>query len=424
MTDEISFSQEAQLALELLQSNRTLEATHAFERLTVSWAGRVEAWNYLGYVYALQGRHNESAEALKRGLAITPSHTNTNTDLSVAYINLGRYEEAAEILIELSKHTSESDRGNAKKRLSYVLKKIKDRDFIKKVTPELVECFSNDSEIMDVCWKYVYQSAQNTDCIPALDAYLKTCPNDAYAREVMAYVMFVAGKFKQSGQEFETLLSTLRPLKDRAERFHKNYNEGIIATRMPPTSKRRKRFENLVYHLHDTLNLQGDIAECGMFRGLSSYLICKTVAAENPDYRGDDFYGFDSFEGLSEPTSHDLKDKHKKPNTKKGDFSASLEQVKANLSAFPNVTLLKGWIPERFSEVSDKEFRFVHVDVDLYQPSKDALEFFYPRLVSKGKIVCDDYNWPGQAEAVDEFCMAHKIKVEKSKTDQAILTKE
>jgi hypothetical protein len=44
--------------------------------------------------------------------------------------------------------------------------------------------------------------------------------------------------------------------------------------------------------------------------------------------------------------------------------------------------------------------------VDLYQPTYDSLDFFFPRLVKGGVIVCDDYNFsnfPGAKLAWDEY---------------------
>ena len=45
------------------------------------------------------------------------------------------------------------------------------------------------------------------------------------------------------------------------------------------------------------------------------------------------------------------------------------------------------------------------MDVDLYNPTKAGLEFFYPRLASGGVIIIHDYNpdWPGIMKAVDDF---------------------
>jgi hypothetical protein len=56
--------------------------------------------------------------------------------------------------------------------------------------------------------------------------------------------------------------------------------------------------------------------------------------------------------------------------------------------------------------VKDKRFSFVHVDVDLYQPTLDSMEFFCPRLNNGGILLCDDYVsslCPGAIRAIDEF---------------------
>jgi O-methyltransferase len=69
-----------------------------------------------------------------------------------------------------------------------------------------------------------------------------------------------------------------------------------------------------------------------------------------------------------------------------------------------------GWIPTRFHDAGDRRFAFVHIDVDLEQPTRDSIEFFYPRLNPGGILLCDDYGFaacPGATRAIDEF-LAHK----------------
>lgn len=56
--------------------------------------------------------------------------------------------------------------------------------------------------------------------------------------------------------------------------------------------------------------------------------------------------------------------------------------------------------------MENKTFALVHVDVDLYQPTLDSLEFFFPRLLPGGILVCDDYgsgSYPGARTAMDEY---------------------
>jgi len=68
---------------------------------------------------------------------------------------------------------------------------------------------------------------------------------------------------------------------------------------------------------------------------------------------------------------------------------------------------VKGWIPDSFGEEhAGRAYAFVHLDVDLYEPTKASLEFFYARMPQGGVIVVDDYasaTFPGARLAVEEF---------------------
>jgi len=142
----------------------------------------------------------------------------------------------------------------------------------------------------------------------------------------------------------------------------------------------------------------GDTVECGSLEGAGSYLmhLMNDRAGKHERWH----HVFDSFEGLSAPDEGDGE------HWEQGDLSVSMDDVKRNMGDFERYTLYKGWIPARFPEVEDKRFAFVHIDVDLYQPTLDAIEFFYPRLNAGGVILCDDYGsalCPGATRAIDEY---------------------
>ena len=126
------------------------------------------------------------------------------------------------------------------------------------------------------------------------------------------------------------------------------------------------------------------------------------------------FHIFDSFEGLSEIKPVDrYEHDHRDIETVRKQFACSLEKVKNNLKGFDFIRYYEGWIPQRFNEVQDRTFSFVHVDVDLYQPIKDSFEFFYPRLSPGGIMVFDDYGcvqFPGAKKAIDE-CVAEYDRI-------------
>lgn len=147
-----------------------------------------------------------------------------------------------------------------------------------------------------------------------------------------------------------------------------------------------------------TANVPGDTAECGVFEGAGSYLICR--ANQRSTLHAREHHIFDSFEGLSDPESVDG------GYWTRGNLSYPLTRTRQNLSEFNGVHYYQGWIPTRFSEVEGRKFSFVHIDVDLHAPTRDSLAFFYPRLSAGGILVCDDYRFttcPGATRAIDEY---------------------
>lgn len=168
--------------------------------------------------------------------------------------------------------------------------------------------------------------------------------------------------------------------------------------------------------------VDGDLAECGVNVGRGSYLM---LAAN----RGNDkhLYGFDSFEGLSKVVEADRPADVQTQAWQANELAVSEDFARDNLAAFKGrVTLLKGWIPDRFVDIADKKFSFVHVDVDLYDPTKASIEFFWPRLSAGGLIVCDDYGsrkCPGARRAMDEFAQSVGLRIAELANMQGLLFK-
>ncbi len=164
------------------------------------------------------------------------------------------------------------------------------------------------------------------------------------------------------------------------------------------------------------LGIPGDTAECGVFRGASSVLLCRRLAGSDKEH-----HLFDSFEGLSQPSCTDG------AYWREGDLSASEETVRETLRDFPFVQYHRGWIPDRFPDVADRSFSFVHIDVDLYEPTRDSLAFFYERMSAGGVILSDDYGFescPGARRAFDEFLADRPEPLVHLPTGQAFLIKQ
>lgn len=122
-----------------------------------------------------------------------------------------------------------------------------------------------------------------------------------------------------------------------------------------------------------------NLAEVGVYKGGSAKLIAKSC----PNLP---VYLFDTFTGLPKTNNLDIH--------LKGDFSdCSLEKTKEYLADCPNAKIYKGFFPDSAKELKDLKFALVHIDCDLYQSTRDAIEFFYPRLIKAGVLIFDDYDW-------------------------------
>ncbi|MCH2129523.1 MAG: TylF/MycF family methyltransferase [Pirellulaceae bacterium] len=161
--------------------------------------------------------------------------------------------------------------------------------------------------------------------------------------------------------------------------------------------------------------LPGDTAECGVYQGASSFLICDHFRDKDKRHAV-----FDSFQGLSQPGQQDG------THWTTHQFTVDEHVVGDNLAEFPAVEIFPGWIPDAFHHVKDWQFCFVHIDVDLYQPTLDAARFFYERMIPGGILLCDDYGFdgcPGARRAIDEVLQDKPEQIVETPTGQAFCIK-
>lgn len=179
----------------------------------------------------------------------------------------------------------------------------------------------------------------------------------------------------------------------------------------------------LMYFLRESLPLEGDVVECGVWRGGSARLLREEIVVAG-GYKK--LHLFDSFEGMSAVDSSN--DRHEV-----GDFAdTSLDHVQrfvvgeSGADTQSVAEFHKGWIPQSFAGLDDMRICFAHIDLDLYQSILDTLAFVWPRLASRGTIVFDDYGFascPGARQAVDEFFADKPERPFSLDTGQAFLIK-
>jgi len=124
--------------------------------------------------------------------------------------------------------------------------------------------------------------------------------------------------------------------------------------------------------------LNSNFVELGIYSGMSMYFMA--------DYCNQSFIGIDSFEGVSEPTPGIDTDYFTK-----GSLACEIENAEKHLEKFNNIKLIKGWIPDVLQTLPELEYSLVHIDVDLYSPTKESIEYFWDRLLPDGVLICDDF---------------------------------
>jgi O-methyltransferase len=174
---------------------------------------------------------------------------------------------------------------------------------------------------------------------------------------------------------------------------------------------------NILFELIDrTAGLEGDIAECGVWRGRSLIAMGVYLKQRNASKT---IWGFDSFQGFDASIVRDIALGGEQVDMKRlrgfDDTSLALVNKKANVFGLRNVRIVPGYFKESLPKCDSARFSFVHLDCDIYDSYAVCLDFFYSRMVCGGIILFDEYNdpaWPGANRAVDAFFWGRPEKPE------------
>ena len=164
-------------------------------------------------------------------------------------------------------------------------------------------------------------------------------------------------------------------------------------------------------------NIQGDIVECGVWKGGSMKLAAKTLMQFDDTSRT--LYLYDTFSGMTEPDEHDVRVTRpevtamtKWKDRQKDDHNewcyVQITDVQATLYAtgYPKekIVFVKGPVEETLPHTAPNALALLRLDTDWYSSTKHELTHLYPRLVEGGVLIIDDYGyWKGSKTAVDEY---------------------
>ena len=166
-------------------------------------------------------------------------------------------------------------------------------------------------------------------------------------------------------------------------------------------------YENFNYlvKIIEKNSIEGRFIECGYGYGRSFAVL------SNFSHRmGRKIYGFDSFKGFPDITESDRSIR----NPKKSEWAViTLKEAKKSIDSLGLFNTAQDY--ELMELVFDKntvnpipneKIAFLHIDLDLYNGYKYALEIFWDQLQVGGVVLFDEYDqisWPGATAAVNEF---------------------
>ena len=168
--------------------------------------------------------------------------------------------------------------------------------------------------------------------------------------------------------------------------------------------------------------IAGAIAEAGVWRGGS--MMAAALALKSMGDTTRDLYLYDTYEGMSEPGAQDV---DVRSNTASEKLSASkksrsreiwayapVEDVRRNLVSTgytpDKLHFIKGKVEDTIPGEAPDQIAILRLDTDWYESTKHEMEHLYPRLVSGGVLILDDYgHWQGARQAVDEYLASNNL---------------
>jgi len=162
--------------------------------------------------------------------------------------------------------------------------------------------------------------------------------------------------------------------------------------------------------------IDGGLAECGVWKGGSSMLMA--LMLKKYGVTDKKIYLYDTFEGMSEPSSIDktfkgtsasaLLNKERKDNENSIWCYSPIEEVKEALfsNGYPqaNLIFIKGKVEDTLHQHVPGKLSLLRLDTDWYESTRIELQILYPLLSEKGILIIDDFgHWEGAKKAVTEY---------------------
>ncbi len=195
-----------------------------------------------------------------------------------------------------------------------------------------------------------------------------------------------------------------------------------------------KRFLAMYEIFKLALPVKGSVVECGVFRGFGVMTWAKLSTMLEPENLTRRIYGFDSFAGF--PSVSDKDANVVAMHEQGGLFADSYEELQALIAEYDRdrflghidkVHLIKGnvteTVPQFIVEHPHLVVSLLFLDLDLYEPTRVAIEHFLPRMPRGAVIAFDELDnplWPGETVALFESVGVGRLALRRLEWDPYI----
>jgi len=184
-----------------------------------------------------------------------------------------------------------------------------------------------------------------------------------------------------------------------------------------------KRIQKIIAHYElskKIMNVPGDILEFGVHKSLSilRFALFRNIIDGNDNRRIIGFDIFDKFPVDKLTLKSDIEFSRTFNDQTGMPLSVELIQELLLNKNLHNIELVKGNIFDTLDPFIDHnpnlKISCIHIDLDVYEPTKYVIEKLYDKLSFGGILIFDDYNiLEGETLAVDEFLKINNLKVKK-----------
>ena len=174
------------------------------------------------------------------------------------------------------------------------------------------------------------------------------------------------------------------------------------------------------------IDVPGVIIDLGVFRGASTFTWAKLCEIFCPTDIRKTVIGFDTFSGFPEIGVEDGPEDPQQDVVPGGYFGGSSVEADLDLAQEAmnhdrhlrhknRIEFVKGDVCETIPRYVDEKgdglrVSLLNLDLDLYEPTRVALDCFVPKMARGGVIVFDEYaidTFGGETKAVDEYFVKH-----------------